>query len=245
MEESKNKQQAGGHRASQSGKPVVSPPNLGGGLPQPPPLPTSPKHKVKSHPKAKTQSGTGAGTGSRAGTAAVNGLRTGMRNLTGTSNGIGTGAETGTRTELGESAGTGGTLHHTFLTDIGEVREMEQGLLGLLGDFHSGKLQAFGSECSFESMERVREMQERLAHLHFDLDGQTEGLEEEQRRNAANQNLENLLSHLEDLSSSIALIRTFNISGQESVFLFAASRPVYLLLLCPQTLSSNSRMSLE
>uniref|UniRef100_A0A8C4Q3J1 Coiled-coil domain containing 28B n=1 Tax=Eptatretus burgeri TaxID=7764 RepID=A0A8C4Q3J1_EPTBU len=206
MEEGKKKQQAGGLRASLSGKPLVSPPGLGGGLPQPPPLPTSPKHKVKSHPKTKVQSGTGAGPGSRVGTAVGNGLRTSTRNLTGTSNGIGVGV--GTRMEPGGSTGTGATLHHTFLTDIAEVREMEQGLLGLLGDFHSGKLQAFGSECSFECMERVREMQERLARLHFDLDGQTEGLVEEQRRCAANQNLENLLSHLEDLSSSIQKLHT-------------------------------------
>ena len=33
---------------------------------------------------------------------------------------------------------------HSFLTDIADVREMEQGLLQLLQDFHSGKLQAFG-----------------------------------------------------------------------------------------------------
>lgn len=33
---------------------------------------------------------------------------------------------------------------HTFLTDVADVREMEQGLLQLLDDFHSGQLQAFG-----------------------------------------------------------------------------------------------------
>ena len=33
---------------------------------------------------------------------------------------------------------------HSFLTDVADVREMEQGLLQLLQDFHSGKLQAFG-----------------------------------------------------------------------------------------------------
>ena len=32
---------------------------------------------------------------------------------------------------------------HSFLTDVAEVRQMEHGLLGLLEDFHSGKLQAF------------------------------------------------------------------------------------------------------
>ncbi|KFM75609.1 Coiled-coil domain-containing protein 28B, partial [Stegodyphus mimosarum] len=46
---------------------------------------------------------------------------------------------------------------HTFLTDITEVRQMEQGLLKLLDDFHSGKLQAFGKDCTFEKMEQVRE----------------------------------------------------------------------------------------
>ena len=33
---------------------------------------------------------------------------------------------------------------HTFLTDVADVRVMEQGLIQLLEDFHSGKLQAFG-----------------------------------------------------------------------------------------------------
>ena len=33
---------------------------------------------------------------------------------------------------------------HSFLTDVADVRMMEQGLLQLLDDFHSGKLQAFG-----------------------------------------------------------------------------------------------------
>lgn len=37
-------------------------------------------------------------------------------------------------------------LQHSFLTDVSDVREMEGGLLNLLNDFHSGKLQAFGKE---------------------------------------------------------------------------------------------------
>ena len=32
---------------------------------------------------------------------------------------------------------------HSFITDVADVRQMEQGLLRLLDDFHSGKLQAF------------------------------------------------------------------------------------------------------
>ena len=35
---------------------------------------------------------------------------------------------------------------HSFLTDVADVRVMEQGLLQLLEDFHSGKLQAFGNK---------------------------------------------------------------------------------------------------
>ncbi|XP_077489067.1 uncharacterized protein LOC144099549 isoform X2 [Amblyomma americanum] len=63
---------------------------------------------------------------------------------------------------------------HSFLTDVTDVRQMEQGLLQLLHDFHSGKLQAFGKDCTFEKMEHVREQQERLARLHFELNAQQE-----------------------------------------------------------------------
>lgn len=35
-------------------------------------------------------------------------------------------------------------IQHSFLTDVSDVQEMEKGLLSLLNDFHSGKLQAFG-----------------------------------------------------------------------------------------------------
>ncbi|XP_072852245.2 coiled-coil domain-containing protein 28A isoform X1 [Pogona vitticeps] len=34
-------------------------------------------------------------------------------------------------------------IQHSFLTDVSDVQEMEKGLLSLLNDFHSGKLQAF------------------------------------------------------------------------------------------------------
>ena len=37
------------------------------------------------------------------------------------------------------------TTEHTFLTDVADVRQMEQSLLQLLDDFHLGKLQAFGT----------------------------------------------------------------------------------------------------
>ncbi|KAE8602224.1 hypothetical protein XENTR_v10013916 [Xenopus tropicalis] len=34
-------------------------------------------------------------------------------------------------------------IQHSFLTDVSDVQEMEKGLLSLLNDFHSGKLEAF------------------------------------------------------------------------------------------------------
>ncbi|XP_006013368.2 coiled-coil domain-containing protein 28A isoform X1 [Latimeria chalumnae] len=95
------------------------------------------------------------------------------------------------------------SIQHSFLTDVSDVQEMERGLLSLLNDFHSGKLQAFGNECSIDQMEHVREMQEKLARLHFELYGELEELPEDQRRIATDSNLDKLLSNLEELSSSI------------------------------------------
>ncbi|KAB1268046.1 Coiled-coil domain-containing protein 28B, partial [Camelus dromedarius] len=116
----------------------------------------------------------------------------------------------------GGGGGPAGTpLQHSFLTEVTDVYEMEGGLLNLLNDFHSGRLQAFGKECSFEQLEHVREMQEKLARLHFSLDvcgeeeeeeeedGVTEGLPEEQKKTMADRNLDQLLSNLEDLSNSM------------------------------------------
>ncbi|XP_053431561.1 coiled-coil domain-containing protein 28B isoform X2 [Nycticebus coucang] len=117
----------------------------------------------------------------------------------------------------GGAGGSAGTpLQHSFLTEVTDVYEMEGGLLNLLNDFHSGRLQAFGKECSFEQLEHVREMQEKLARLHFSLDvcgeeeddeeeedGVTERLPEEQKKTMADRNLDQLLSNLEDLSNSM------------------------------------------
>ncbi|XP_053566638.1 coiled-coil domain-containing protein 28A [Bombina bombina] len=92
---------------------------------------------------------------------------------------------------------------HSFLTDVSDVQEMEKGLLSLLNDFHSGKLQAFGNECSIEQMEHVRAMQEKLARLHLELYGELEELPEDKRKLASDSNLDRLLSDLEELNTSI------------------------------------------
>ncbi|NWW21467.1 CC28B protein, partial [Falcunculus frontatus] len=106
------------------------------------------------------------------------------------------------RARTGAGGSRGAPLQHSFLTDVSDVCEMEGGLLSLLSDFHSGKLQAFGEgrdwgkECSFEQLEHVREMQEKLARLHFGLDVCVEELPEEQKKAAADRNLDQLLAHV-------------------------------------------------
>ncbi|XP_072830982.1 coiled-coil domain-containing protein 28B isoform X1 [Vicugna pacos] len=120
----------------------------------------------------------------------------------------------------GGGGGPAGTpLQHSFLTEVTDVYEMEGGLLNLLNDFHSGRLQAFGKECSFEQLEHVREMQEKLARLHFSLDvcgeeeeeeeedGVTEGLPEEQKKTMADRNLDQLLSNkMKPTASGVGLV---------------------------------------
>ncbi|XP_045550394.1 coiled-coil domain-containing protein 28A-like [Salmo salar] len=102
------------------------------------------------------------------------------------------------------------TLQHSFLMDVSDVREMEGGLLNRLNDFHSIKLQAFGKVCSFEQLEHMREMQEKLARLHFSLDSHVEEILEDQRKCASDHNLEHLLCNIsatmKQLSSSIQKI---------------------------------------
>nr|XP_033792167.1 coiled-coil domain-containing protein 28A [Geotrypetes seraphini]XP_033792168.1 coiled-coil domain-containing protein 28A [Geotrypetes seraphini] len=107
------------------------------------------------------------------------------------------------KSQGGENKDTSSSIQHSFLTDVSDVQEMEKGLLSLLNDFHSGKLQAFGHECSIEQMEHVREMQEKLARLHLELYGELEELPEDKRKIANDSNLDKLLSDLEELSSSI------------------------------------------
>ncbi|ESO89363.1 hypothetical protein LOTGIDRAFT_229217 [Lottia gigantea] len=99
---------------------------------------------------------------------------------------------------------------HSFLTDVADVREMEQGLLQLLEKFHSGKLRAFGGGSVFDQMDQIREQQERLARLHFDLDVQQDmhRLNSDEARSAANDNLNKLIGQLQGLSSSIQTLHT-------------------------------------
>ncbi|XP_044742875.1 uncharacterized protein LOC123305271 isoform X2 [Chrysoperla carnea] len=96
--------------------------------------------------------------------------------------------------------------HHSFLAELPDVRNMERALIGLLGDFHSGKLRAFGKGCSMEQMTDIREQQERLARLHFDLGAAAASndppLSAEGLRHSQN-TMSQLVQRLEQLSVSI------------------------------------------
>nr|CAI5869068.1 unnamed protein product [Callosobruchus analis] len=101
--------------------------------------------------------------------------------------------------------------HHSFISQVPDVRHMERALLGLLADFHSGKLKAFGEGCTMEQMTNIREQQEKLAKLHFDLGSATvPGLSDENIQHSQN-TMSQLIQRLEQLSASIeALHNTSN-----------------------------------
>ncbi|XP_023021349.1 uncharacterized protein isoform X2 [Leptinotarsa decemlineata] len=93
--------------------------------------------------------------------------------------------------------------HHSFMSQVPDVRHMERALLGLLGDFHSGKLRAFGSGCTMEQMTNIREQQEKLAKLHFDLGSATvPSLNDDDIQRSQN-TMSELIQRLEQLSVSI------------------------------------------
>ncbi|XP_011499027.1 PREDICTED: coiled-coil domain-containing protein 28A-like isoform X1 [Ceratosolen solmsi marchali] len=94
--------------------------------------------------------------------------------------------------------------HHSFLSEVPDVRHMEQALLQLLEDFHSGNLRAFGKDCSMEQMIEIREQQEKLARLHFEM-GQRQDIHEIEQSSfrQSSANMLNLLQRLEQLSVCI------------------------------------------
>uniref|UniRef100_A0A1B0CHI8 Coiled-coil domain-containing protein 28b n=1 Tax=Lutzomyia longipalpis TaxID=7200 RepID=A0A1B0CHI8_LUTLO len=94
--------------------------------------------------------------------------------------------------------------------DDGDVRNMERALLGLLEDFHSGKLRAFGSGCTMEQMTDIREQQEWLAKLHFELGAGDDPTDGSQSEANAQQKMSQLVNKLENLSVSIEKLQSSN-----------------------------------
>ncbi|XP_050085317.1 coiled-coil domain-containing protein 28B isoform X2 [Anopheles aquasalis] len=100
--------------------------------------------------------------------------------------------------------------------EVPDVRHMERALLGLLEDFHSGKLKAFGSGSTMEQMTSIREQQESLAKLHFDLGTEaftgtgTTGPNKPDNEVQAQSNMKKLVQKLEQLSFSIEKLHSSN-----------------------------------
>ncbi|XP_071396458.1 LOW QUALITY PROTEIN: epithelial cell-transforming sequence 2 oncogene-like, partial [Centroberyx affinis] len=193
------------------------------------------KLKRKSPRPSTNSAGPTSGSG-RKNSASSGGRHVGYSHSMGTHSSQKTKSRRGVRDKSRYQLGLGGKanqnqgqaapiIQHSFLTDVSDVQEMENGLLSLLNDFHSGKLQAFGkppslsgclyvsflllspsvsgNECSIDQMEHVREMQEKLARLHFDLYGEVDEMPEDQRKTACDTNMDKLLLNLEELSSSM------------------------------------------
>ncbi|XP_066601135.1 coiled-coil domain-containing protein 28A isoform X4 [Prorops nasuta] len=87
--------------------------------------------------------------------------------------------------------------------EVPDVRRMEKALLQLLEDFHSGNLRAFGKDCSMEQMTEIREQQERLARLHFELGQRQEVGDEQSGLRQSSANMRHLLHRLQQLSICI------------------------------------------
>ncbi|XP_053676548.1 coiled-coil domain-containing protein 28A [Anopheles nili] len=99
--------------------------------------------------------------------------------------------------------------------EVPDVRHMERALLGLLEDFHSGKLKAFGSGCTMEQMTSIREQQESLAKLHFDLGTEAftcaDSSANSDNELQAQSNMKKLVQKLEQLSFSIEKLHSSNV----------------------------------
>ncbi|CAH1183324.1 unnamed protein product [Phaedon cochleariae] len=100
--------------------------------------------------------------------------------------------------------------HHSFISQVPDVRHMERALLGLLADFHSGKLRAFGSGCSMDQMTSIREQQEKLAKLHFDLGSATAPSLNDDDIQRSQSTMSQLIQRLEQLSVSIESLHNSN-----------------------------------
>ncbi|KAH9525103.1 Coiled-coil domain-containing protein 28B [Bulinus truncatus] len=103
---------------------------------------------------------------------------------------------------------------HTFLTDVADVRTMEHGLLQLLNDFHSGKLQAFGNTETFNKMDAIRVQQEQLAKTHFEMDlvprntSNRNRFSTEESRKENSEKMDKLIAQLHSLSLSVQNLQT-------------------------------------
>lgn len=95
---------------------------------------------------------------------------------------------------------------HSFLMDQTYVEEMEEGLLKLLNNFKNDKLNAFDENCSLDKMRQIKNMQEGLAQLHFNLENEETSkavLSEEDKTKKNQDKMKKLMKNLENLCSNV------------------------------------------
>ena len=125
-------------------------------------------------------------------------------------------------------------LQHTFFSDMKPIKEIELELNVLMKEFEEGKMQAFSDPDTMSRMDRIRQMQERLAQKHFHLDESPRS--EEERRDKfhhAPSQTEELMQELEALTAEIQQLKP--VSLLENVLPLSSSA----LLSSPRLLKSQ------
>ena len=125
-------------------------------------------------------------------------------------------------------------LQHTFFSDMKPIKEIELELNVLMKEFEEGKMQAFSDPDTMSRMDRIRQMQERLAQKHFHLDESPRS--EEERRDMfhhAPSQTEELMQELEALTAEIQQLKP--VSMLENILPLSSSS----LLSSPQLLKSQ------
>ncbi|KAG5674972.1 hypothetical protein PVAND_004915 [Polypedilum vanderplanki] len=94
--------------------------------------------------------------------------------------------------------------HHSFDNQgFQDVKNMEKNLISLLDDFHNGKLRAF-SGSSMNQMKNIRDQQEKLSKLHFDLGTNTS------ETKSSSDHMAQLVQRLNEISHSIEKLNSSN-----------------------------------
>ena len=99
-------------------------------------------------------------------------------------------------------------LQHTFFSEMKPIKEIELELNVLMKEFEEGKMQAFSDPDTMSRMDRIRQMQERLAQKHFRLNESPSS--EEERRDEfhhAPSQTEELMQELEALTAEIQQLK--------------------------------------
>ncbi|KAL7041507.1 hypothetical protein ACKWTF_000803 [Chironomus riparius] len=90
-----------------------------------------------------------------------------------------------------------------MLKGFQDVKNMEKNLISLLDDFHNGKLRAF-SGSSMNQMKNIRDQQEKLSKLHFDLGTSS-------NESKSSDHMAQLVQRLNEISQSIEKLNSSNV----------------------------------